>query len=404
MALVLQFGAMREQRKVAILHLVDSLHPNKGGPIECIYQTGIGLQSRGHRVEVVCFDRPTSSWLRDAPIPVHAIGPSYLRYAFCPRLLPWLDRYANDYDFLIVNGLWQFYGLGAWLHYRKVGKPFYVYAHGHLDPWTKKAYPWKHLKKSVYWHLIEKRIARDARGFLFTSPEEARLAQSYFRSFPGRSVVVGNGIAAPPVPTTEAPGIFARYPEIVGKRIVLFVGRLHPKKGVDLLIRAFAEFCCNDPRLHLLLVGPNEEDHMRSLTALVETMAMGERVTFAGRLGGNDKWQAFRVSEVFVLPSHQENFGIAVVEALASGIPVIVSDKVNIWRELRDDGAGFVCYTTAESVLAAMQAWDGLSEDRKTRMREDAKRTFERRFRLDATVRRLEQEYLTPAEFVPETT
>jgi glycosyltransferase involved in cell wall biosynthesis len=141
----------------------------------------------------------------------------------------------------------------------------------------------------------------------------------------------------------------ARYPEIGTRRVVLFLGRLNFKKGLDLLVPAFAEARAADPDLHLVIAGP-DDGMRRDIESWAAKGGIGHRVTFTGMLDHQRKLEAFRDSAMFVLPSYSENFGIAVVEAMACGVPVAISDKVNIWREVRDAGAGLVGTTTVASV------------------------------------------------------
>src|SRR5690242_11981250 len=210
---------------IRVLHVIDTLSPDRGGPVECISQIGRGLTASGITVEVVCFDTPDKPWLARFPLRTYAIGPSYLRYAYCPGFLAWLNENGSRYDYFVVNGLWQYYGLATWLYCRANAKKYYVYAHGHLDPWTKRRYPAKYAKKWIYWHLFERNIARRAEGVIFTSEEESVLAREYFNALHARPVVVGNGIAPPAGdPAAQRSAFFAAHPELQGKRIVLFIG------------------------------------------------------------------------------------------------------------------------------------------------------------------------------------
>jgi len=137
--------------------------------------------------------------------------------------------------------------------------------------------------------------------------------------------------------------------EIGGRRIVLFLSRLNFKKGLDLLVPAFAEASRSVNDLHLVIAGP--DDGMRhEAEHLIAEARIGSRVTFVGMLDHAQKLAVFRDATMFVLPSYSENFGIAVVEAMACGVPVMISDKVNIWREVQEAGAGLVAPTKVSAV------------------------------------------------------
>ena len=132
------------------------------------------------------------------------------------------------------------------------------------------------------------------------------------------------------------------FPQLRGKRLLLFLGRLHEKKGCELLLEAFVAARNSadvDPSLHLVMAGPCADQ--KYLEHLKRLAAENSAVTFTGMLAGSSKWGALSAADAFILPSHQENFGIAVVEALACGTPVLISKEVNIWREIDADQAGY---------------------------------------------------------------
>ncbi len=149
-----------------------------------------------------------------------------------------------------------------------------------------------------------------------------------------------------------------------------------------------------------MIAGSGGDKYVRSLHELARAKSIGSRVTFTGRLDGADKWAAIRLSELFVLASHQENFGIAVVEALACGVPVVISDQVNIWREILRSNAGFVCTPERDSVTAALAKWQSLSQVERDNMSAAARACYVKYFGLEFPVERLRAEYashLTPA-------
>jgi glycosyltransferase involved in cell wall biosynthesis len=151
-----------------------------------------------------------------------------------------------------------------------------------------------------------------------------------------------------------SPEIFhQRFPETRGKTIVLYLSRLHFKKGLDLLIPAFAELAAKDPSLHLVLAGP-DDGMVAKCREWAARDGVGERVTFTGMLRGEDKLSAFAAARLFTLPSYSENFGIAPVEAMAAGLPIVISDQVNIWRELSQGGGASVIPCERAALAAAM--------------------------------------------------
>jgi glycosyltransferase involved in cell wall biosynthesis len=368
-----------------ILHIISGVNPKGGGPIEGVQQIGRKLVAMGHSVEVLCLDDPAAEHVKSFPLPVHALGPTTGDYQYNARLLPWLRAHAREYDVIVVNGLWQYHSFGTWRALHGTGVPYFIYSHGMLDPWFKRTYPLKHLKKWLYWPWAEYRVLRDAQAVLFTCEDERVLARQSFWLYKAREAVVSYGTKAPPdhaVPLREK--FLAAYPGLQGKRVLLFLSRIQQKKGCDLLIEAFAQVASQDPSLHLLMAGPDQTGWVAELKALAAARGIAERISWPGMLQGDMKWGAFYSAEAFVLPSHQENFGIAVAEAMGCGLPVLISDKVNIWREIEADGAGIVDTDTVDGTVRTLKQWLGMRAEEKIAMGLQAKRSFEARFTVDA--------------------
>ncbi len=348
------------------------------------------LAAQGHTGDLVSLDDPNAPCVAAHPGPVVATGPSSGGYMYNERLLPWLKAHAGEYDAVIVNGLWQYTGFAAWRALHGTKTPYFVYSHGMLDPWFKRQYPLKHLKKWAYWPWGEYRVLRDAAAVVFTCEEERLLARQSFWLYKAREVVGSYGTSTPPDDAQrQADAYFAAFPALRGKRLLLFLGRIHEKKGCDLLIEAFARVAAQSPDVHLVMAGPGDESLTRQLQARAQTLGLADRISWPGMLSGDLKWGAFRACEVFCLPSHQENFGIAVVEAMACSRPVLISDKVNIWREIAEDQAGFVESDTLEGTVALLQRWLAATPAQLTTMREAALHSFEQRFRMEQVAEKL---------------
>jgi len=375
---------------VRLLHIVSSVDPRGGGPIEGVRERGLRLLELGHRVEIASLDAPGAAFVREFPLPVHALGPPLSRYRYSPKLEPWLEAHATRFDGCVVNGLWQYHAFGAWRVLQRLGMPYVVFTHGMLDPWFKRTYPLKHLKKWLLWPWADYRVLRDAAAVLFTSEEERVQARRSFWLYRAKERVVAYGTRTPPEPDAEARARFAaQFPELHGRRVLLFLGRLHPKKGCDLLLRALAACAARAPDVHLMMAGPDQSGWRAALERLAAELGVAGRVSFPGLLRGEAKWCAFRSAEGFVLPSHQENFGIAVAEALGCGVPVLISDKVNIWREVREAGAGLVAPDTLEGTRALLEGWLELSATERAAMGARGRELFRRRFTVDAMARDL---------------
>ena len=368
-----------------VLHILPSVDPKGGGPMEGVKQYGHRFEELGHLVEVVTLDDPASSHVDEYPLKVHALGPAIGSYQYSAKLAPWLKLHAKNYDTIIINGLWQYHGFGAWCVLTKMQVPYFVFTHGMLDPWFKHTYPLKHLKKWLYWPWAEYRLLRDASAVLFTCEEERQLARQSFWLYKVREAVINYGTGTPPQNADDLKSLFYEaYPQLKNKRVLLFLSRIHEKKGCDLLIDAFAKVALQDASLHLLMAGPCHSDLIDQLKSQAHILGIANRITWPGMLQGNIKWGAFYASEAFVLSSHQENFGIAVAEALGCGLPVLISNKVNIWREIEADGAGIVNADTVEGTEKTLLQWQAMSANARHKMSMQAKTTFEKRFTVDA--------------------
>ncbi len=366
-----------------ILHVISSVNPVGGGPIEGIKQLGAILTGAGHRVEVASLDPPDAPYVEECPLPVHALGPAMLQYAFSSRFVPWLRSNRSHYDAVVVNGIWQYHSFGTWRALRNSSTPYVLFTHGMLDPWFKKQYPLKHLKKWMYWPWAEYRVLRDAQAVLFTCEEERALARSSFWMYRCNDIVVNYGTARPKGDAQlDVKEFFSRNPALRGKKLALFLGRIHPKKGCDLVIEAFAKVLGSRHEWHLVIAGPDQVGWQKGLNDRAVQLGLDSRVTWAGMVNGTIKWGVLRAAEVFLLPSHQENFGIVVAEALAAGVPTLISNKVNIWREIEADGAGIVSEDTLEGTCALLQSYLHMSADKKIAMRQSALDCFEKRFEI----------------------
>jgi glycosyltransferase involved in cell wall biosynthesis len=376
-----------------LLHVIHSVNPAGGGPMEGVRQLARIYGARKIEAHVVTLDSAGAPGAADFPLKVHALGPASLgSYSYSPPLLSWLRQNHQNYDCVIVNGIWQFHSYAAWLALRKTETPYVVFTHGMLDPWFKHQYPLKHLKKWLYWPWGEYRVLRDAKAVLFTSEEERILAAKSFWLYKVNPVVVGYGTRVPNFDLVAVRQKFlAEHPDLRGKRLAIFIGRIHPKKGCDLLIEAFQKTLARDPDWHLLIVGPDQVGWVADLQQMSHRLGVSNRITWTGMLQAERKWGAMAASEIFVLPSHQENFGIVVAEALACSVPVLISNRVNIWREIQNESAGFVEPDSLDGTIRLFQAWGRLDYSERALMRANSRLCFEKYFDLDNSSARFVQ-------------
>ncbi len=370
-----------------LLHIITSLDPALGGPAEGV-RLLLSLSDADWTGEVVTMDDPGAPFLQGLPFPVHALGPARGTIGYTRRLYPWLRANRERFDGFLVNGLWQC-GLATMLVAgRKT--PYMVFAHGMLDPYFKRRFPLKHAKKALYWYLVEFWVLLRAYRVLFTTPVERSLAAKSFRFSSWKSAVVPYSVHPPDLPQSDYISAFrAAVPELTGRRFLLFLGRIDPKKGCDLLLRAFCDTAADDPELDLLMAGPGGGTWAEELRAIAAEAGLSHRVHWPGMLRGPAKWGAFLASEAFVLPSHQENFGIAVVEALACGRPVLLSHQVNLASMIGDAGCAFVAADTLEGTRSLLRHWNSLTTNERALMSTAAQACFRDRFDLHRSVAHL---------------
>jgi glycosyltransferase involved in cell wall biosynthesis len=270
-------------------------------------------------------------------------------YTFSWPLARWLARHIEEFDVVHIHALFSFATIPAAFFARRRGVPYIVRPLGTLNEWgMKNRRPW--LKKLSFW-MLESRILKHAALIHYTSEQERDEANRLPVSAP--SEIIPNALPGDS-PVCPRGRFRARHPELQGRKIVLFLSRLDAKKGIDLLLSAFAQVRRQIPSAVLVLAGEGAPSFVNGLKAQAEALAIGSEVHWAGFLTGADKWSALADADVFVLPSHSENFGIAVLEAMAAGTPVIVSDQVALHRAITRAHAGLVAARNAGSLAGAI--------------------------------------------------
>ena len=376
-----------------LLHIIGSTDPSFGGPIEGITRQASVLETLGHQREIVSLDPPDAGYLAHLPIKVHALGTQgtthdarqsrlpWRYYLYSPKLVPWFRENAAKFDAIIINGIWNYSAFAASRVLPGLGVPYFVFPHGMLDPWFRRAYPVKHMAKQLAWLVSEGPLLSNARSVFFTSEDERILARNQFWGYQYRERVVPYGAAdVSGDPAQQIAAFHDAVPALDRRPFLLFLSRIHHKKGCDLLLSAFKSIAASYPRLDLVMAGPDQMGLLSGLQRMASDLGISERVHWPGMLRGDTKTGAFRAAEAFVLPSHQENFGIVVAEAMACGKPVLITNKVNIWREIASAGAGLVCQDEAVAVAGMLRDFLTLGDAEKLRMGTAARTCYEARF------------------------
>lgn len=375
------------------VHIIQSLDPLKGGTTECLRLLTAASEDARIQSHVITLDDPKSSWLTAWKTTVVSLGPSITHYSWIKGLRHKIGDQLQPGDVVIIHGLWQHHCPETRIACMQAGIPYVVYPHGMLDPWALRHNPWKRVAKSIASLLFMRRVFEDASLLCFTCEEEREAALPALSGTGTRQFVSPLGIEAPSEDLAKLREEFhSTHPELLGKRIILQLGRLHPKKGCDLAIEGFARWkhSSGSRDAHLRMVGPpSSEDYLKSLLQLSDAFGLevGTDISFPGMISGRGKWSELAACESLILPSHQENFGLVVGEALACKKPVLLSDRVNTWSWVTEAEAGFAAPPTTVGVEELLSNWSSLSEKGRTLMGERAHQLFTTRFSIGASVK-----------------
>ncbi|MFY0634050.1 MAG: glycosyltransferase [Vannielia sp.] len=371
-----------------ILHLIDSVNLERGGPIEYARVMCEAHEAQGHSCAFVTLDRPDASWLRGFPFSVHAAGAAgcIANWRSFSRRVAEL---APEFDVAVVHGLWNVATVAGYRGLSASGLPWVIFTHGMLDPYFARLNPAKDRLKQLAWTSVQGRMMSHARAVLFTCEEERRLARGAFRGHQGYTARIvafcasdqscGEGELA-----EGRAELARRLPDLGDQPYFLFLSRIHPKKACDDLIKAYAMIapCAGSPEL--VFAGPDQTGWKPELERLAQQLGVANRVHWAGMIEGPVKSAAYTGAEAFALPSHQENFGLVVAEALSVGTPVLISDRVNIWREVVADGAGLAAPDTVGATARVLERYLSMDPGERAAMQAAARPCYERQFSVEA--------------------
>lgn len=331
-----------------ILHVIRDLSRATGGPVNALKGLAEAQAALGHEVTIVT----TNSGV-DQVIPantlVHRVPARSGGRLWSHGIKRCLESVVPGIDIVHAHMVWDYPVWEAARQAHHFGKPFVLRPCGHLEAWSLSQ---KRFKKMLCLRTLGKALF-SASAIHYTSEQER--ANSLAITHGIRGIVVPLGVlpefAVPAEPTSFA----RRFDELREKQIVLFLGRLHPKKRPELVIDAFAAVAGDDPRRHLVLAGPSDDSYRQKLTARAKSRGIGNRVTFTGLLNQDGVRDAIAAADVFVLPSNQENFGISVVEAMAGSCPVVISSHIGIALEVVANDAGIVCPMQPIDISASLR-------------------------------------------------
>jgi glycosyltransferase involved in cell wall biosynthesis len=335
-----------------ILHVIPYMHPSAGGPpvvVENFVREAIRL---GHLSEIISTplfcEGDQQSLLQRLNEVAQTTFLSETR-AFLPRIRgvaplrgpSWcqLGQSIRAADIVHVHTLWNPINLMVRQECASLGRPYVLMPHGMLDPYSLKVKRWR---KALYLWAIERRNILTAQRLIYATEEEARLAATGLLPLPKAVIIPLGGDAPAENSVALASGFIEKFPRARGRRQLLFLGRLHFKKGLDRILLVLPSIVEKFPDVLLTIVGDGTPDFEAMLKGNIVRDGLENNVMLTGRLDGAAKWGAYASAELFLLPSRQENFAITVAEAMQMAVPVVLSNKVNTWSHVKEAGAGIV--------------------------------------------------------------
>jgi glycosyltransferase involved in cell wall biosynthesis len=355
--------------KLRILLLCPSMHPREGGPPRVVYGSALALARAGVAVEIATIGSPEDDaetrgrWpkLVQSNIPLHIYKRDFPWVIGRSRALNRFLREEGDrFDLVHIHCVWETCLADGAAIFRRRGKPSLISAHGMLDRWQLQQ---SGLKKALaQCFLGTGSLLRKASALIYGTQDEASEASAL--ALPGRAVIIPNGVD--PADATNAIGdarerFLARVPEIrEWQRTVLFFSRLHPKKGLDLLVEAFGRVHNDFPGTGLLAaVIPQDEEYGAAVHKRIAELQPA-KIVLASEPSGFDPNEVFANAEIFCLPSHQEGFSMAIIQAAVAGLPQLITDKCHL-PEIEIAGAGLVVPDTVDGIERGLR--ELLAED-----------------------------------------
>jgi glycosyltransferase involved in cell wall biosynthesis len=353
-------------RSLKVLQIVPSISLVYGGPSQMVRGLSAALARQGTEITVLTTD--SNGDIDQAPLDVPLDKPvaedgyqvryfrcsPFRRYKFSLPLLQWLNTNAHQYDVAHIHALFSPVSTMAATVARSNHLPYVLRPLGTLDPADLRKKRWI---KKAYVALLERANLKGASAIHFTSPEEAKVSDRFGLTTP--DWVIPLGVTPPQRNLGDAEArqiIQERYNIPADVPIVLFMSRVDPKKGLDLLLPALTALQQKGVPFHFVLCGANPQDrgYEDAIATQIQQSSFAQQATLTGFVTGDLKTQLLQAADVFVLPSYYENFGIAVAEAMIAGKPVVISDQVYIWPEIQQSQSGWVTPCQVAPLIEAL--------------------------------------------------
>lgn len=379
-----------------VLHVIPSVAERSGGPATAIVPMCRALQQHGIEVLLVTTNagldhtEPTNGEVSDYKGVPAMFFPSQLgeSFKYSRPLSSWLSSHIRQFGLAHIHAVFNHSSVAAAHVCRKAGVPYVVRPLGTLDPWSMAQ---KSLRKRVFWQVSGKGMLRHAAAVHYTTEAEKLATEKLFGLNHGK--VIGLGIDADS-PTSPANDELAHhFPSLAQESYVLVLSRLHPKKGLDVLIESFLSLLDHEQfaTLRLVIAGDGPSDYVSKLKEIAASSLHSQKIVFTGWLEGEKKDAVLNGASLLVLPSHQENFGLCVVEALSHSVPVLVSPHVNLAEEIVLANAGWIATVDKERLTARLA--EALGDKDELARRGRAGRELSKKYSWDSTATSLAELY-----------
>ena len=380
-----------KKRRLRVLSIISTMDPKNGGPAKSILDQNIYFTKvKKYRAKIISLDRKHNlpkyfhQYKSISYFPRNSFFSKFKllginRYPIQLNFLNWLIKNKNNYDVFILHGIWDFKNLIARLF---IKNKYYVFLHGTLNPYERKSF-FKYLKKKIYWFLIEKKNLLNAKAVLFTSKEEKKLSNNTFINTDDlNKLTVDYGIILEKYNESACSNkLFKTYPFLKNKKYYLFMGRVDPKKGCDILLQSIY-LLGNKFKSNLVFAGDYNNSTGEELKRLVTKLDLQEKVFFLGHVADDIKSGVLTNSKAMLLCSHDENFGISLVESLGYGKPVLTTYKVNTYKKILAYKAGYIANDNAKSFCRIINKFENLNLKQKRLMSKNARNCFNENFNL----------------------
>lgn len=328
------------------------------GSAKIVLELAQAIGNLGHEVDIVTtpangstnLDVPLHQWINEKSYRIQYFPYwDVADYKISFSLTKWLFQHVSDYDLVHTNGVFSYPVLQAnWAcQFKKV--PYIMTPHGMLEPW---AMAHKGKKKRLYYELFEKPALQKAAAIQITGSPEANSITSYGIKTP--MMFVPNGIYRHDYETQIDQQVFYQeFPHTRNKTLIIFLARVDPKKGLDLLATAFSQVYVQFPQAHVIVAGPDNTGFLPTAQKYFTEAGCLEAVTFTGMLTGNMKYAALAAASIYVAPSYSEGFSMSVLEGMASGLPCVITTGCN-FPEATIAQVAYVVDIDAEAIANAL--------------------------------------------------